>query len=104
DAQGRDPPPGRQGRAARLHAGAAEPALQRRARESRDRARQGQGATRQARDRKEARLGARKGPLDATEGRIKPERLRRAAANADLSRAAQKGRLMRQKVASNPKG
>jgi hypothetical protein len=61
--QGRDPPPDRQGRAKGLHPGAAEPALESRLCEMRNRAGQGQGRARQARHhqgpRRQARGGAR---------------------------------------------
>ena len=55
----RDPAPGRQGRAEGLHAGAAQPALEGRQGEVRDRAGQGQGRARQARHHQGPRRQAR---------------------------------------------
>jgi hypothetical protein len=71
-----DPQADRQGRAARLHAGAARPALQQGAREARRRARQGQEAARQARDREGKGLAAR-AAAPASQARMKKAGSRR---------------------------
>ena len=109
DAQGRDPPPDRQGRAEGLHAGAAQPALQGRQGQGRDRAGQGQGRARQARHREEARLGAREGPADAAQGARRRRSIDRASARmsnpsepAHGSRAARAARDRRSARAARP--